>query len=64
MVKENRSQFIVLFTEEFELCLDEIQQFFAKKSGDGPVASFVLLNEGSTGTVRVKHMNRLFYILA
>ncbi|WML52278.1 type II toxin-antitoxin system RelE/ParE family toxin [Neobacillus sp. PS3-12] len=34
MKKENRNQYIVLFTEEFELCLDNIQQFFSEQGED------------------------------
>jgi plasmid stabilization system protein ParE len=30
MNKENKSHFKVIFTEEFSLCLDEIQVFFAE----------------------------------
>src|SRR5690554_4328308 len=31
MVKENSNHYIVFFTEEFELCLDNIQQFFSNQ---------------------------------
>ncbi|HJV18205.1 MAG TPA: hypothetical protein VJ546_12675 [Bacillales bacterium] len=34
MKKENSNQYKVLFTEEFELCLDKIQQFFSEQ-GEG-----------------------------
>jgi hypothetical protein len=34
MKKENRNQYKVLFTEEFELCLDNIQQFFSEQGED------------------------------
>ena len=34
MKKENSNQYKVLFTEEFELCLDNIQQFFSEQGED------------------------------
>jgi hypothetical protein len=34
MQKENSNHYKVLFTEEFELCLDKIQQFFSEQGED------------------------------
>lgn len=36
MTKENSNHYIVLFTEEFEMCLDNIQQFFFEQ-GEEPL---------------------------